>query len=226
MSDYDGLMALLTARHSCRAYRPDPVTRADIEAVLRAAQRVPSWCNAQPWQVVVTSPAQTDALREGLLAEVERSTPAPDLPFPTGYTGAHQERRRTCGWQLYEAVGVTKGDRAASAREMMKNYAFFGAPHVAVISSARELGPYGAMDTGGFVTAFTLAAEARGIASVAQAAPAAFAPFMRKACSIGDDRIMLCTIAFGYAAPDHPANSFRTERAGLDDWVTFMGDDA
>lgn len=221
MTDYDTLLDIMTARHSCRAFKPDPVARAEIEAILRAAQRVPSWCNAQPWEVAITSGDETDKLRTALIEEVSRGKPAPDLPFPDGYSGAHQERRRTCGWQLYGAMGVEKGDRAGSAREMMKNYEFFGAPHVAMISSGRELGAYGALDTGGFITGFSLAAQARGVATVAQAAPAAFSPFLHDWFGLGEDRIALCVISFGYGDPDHPANSFRTERAPLDDWATF-----
>ena len=64
--------ALLAGRFSCRAFRPDPVPRAVIERILGAACKVPSWCNAQPWQAVITSGAETDALRaarEGYVAK-------------------------------------------------------------------------------------------------------------------------------------------------------------
>lgn len=221
MTQYDTVWDVLTARHSCRAYLDTPIDRTDIDAVLRAAQRVPSWCNAQPWEVVITGPDETARLGKALTEHAMTHSAAPDLPFPSGYTGAHKERRRTCGWQLYDAVGVPKGDRAASAREMMKNYAFFGAPHVAVITSGAELGAYGALDCGGFITGFTVAAQSRGIATIAQAAPAAFAPFLRDWFDLGDERLVLATVAFGRADPDHPANGFRTERADLAQWVQY-----
>ncbi|MEO0504450.1 MAG: nitroreductase family protein, partial [Pseudomonadota bacterium] len=89
----------------------------------------------------------------------------------------------------------------------------FGAPHVAIVTSARVLGPYGAMDTGGFVTAFCLAAATHGVASIAQAAIAAQSPFVRTYFDIPEDRMILCAISFGFADSDHPANSFRTDRA-------------
>ncbi|MGH1367651.1 MAG: nitroreductase family protein [Maritimibacter sp.] len=221
MSDFEVLERILTGRFSCRGYLDTPIDRAEIEQVLRAAQRVPSWCNAQPWQVVVTAPGETARLANALTEQAMTVTATPDLPFPKGYTGAHKERRRTCGWQLYEAMGVSKGDRDGSAREMIKNYRFFGAPHVAVITSGAELGPYGALDCGGFITGFTLAAQSKGIATIAQAAPAAFAPFLRAWFGLGEDRLVLATIAFGRADPEHPANGFRTERAPLTEWVDF-----
>lgn len=223
MSDFDALTRILAARHSCRAFRPDQVDRAEIEKILSAAQRVPTWCNSQPWQVVVTSGDQTDRLREALTAEAASAPQNPDLPFPTRYSDERQERRRTCGWQLYDAVGVTKGNRAASARQMMQNFAFFGAPHVALITTATELGGYGALDCGGFITGFTLAAQSLGIATIAQAAPAGYSPFLHDWFGLGEDRMVLAVVSFGYADPDHPANSFRTARAPLAEWVTWRG---
>ena len=221
MTRFDALTGLLDDRYSCRAFRADEVPRSDIERIIDAARRVPSWCNAQPWQVTITSGAATEKFRTALQAEVAAGTPAPDLASPEGYPGVYGDRRRTCGWQLYEAVGVEKGDRAASAKQMMRNYALFDAPHVAIISSPRALGPYGAMDTGGFVTAFSLAATACGVDTIPQAAIAFYSAFVRRYFDLGDDRLVLCAISFGYADTDHPANSFRTDRATVDDIVDW-----
>ena len=220
LNDFDALMA---QRFSCRGFRPDPVPRDVIERIVGAARRVPSWCNAQPWQVILTSGEETDRFRAALIEEARTGTHDPDLAFPTGYSGAYRDRRRTCGWQLYEAVGVEKGDRAGSARQMMENFALFGAPHCAIVTSPAELGAYGALDCGGFVTAFTLAAQAAGVASIPQAAVASHAPFLHRWFDIPDDRLVLCAISFGYADPNHPANRFRTERAELADIVDWRG---
>ncbi|MEM8654371.1 MAG: nitroreductase [Pseudomonadota bacterium] len=221
MTQYDTLDAVLSARFSCRAFRPDPVPRNDVKKIIATAQKVPSWCNAQPWQVIVTAGHETDRFRDALYDVAMSTPPAPDMPWPEGYPGIYGDRRRTCGFQLYDAVGIEKGDRAASAKQMMENYRLFGAPHVAIVTSPKALGPYGAMDTGGFVTAFCLAAQALGVATIPQAAIAAQAPFVRDHFDITDDRQILCAISFGYADPDHPANQFRTERADVSDVVEW-----
>ncbi|WP_282151706.1 nitroreductase [Ruegeria atlantica] len=220
LSDLDRLLA---ERHSCRAFRPEPVPKDQIEQILTSASRAPSWCNAQPWNIVITSGAETDAFRKALQNEVTTGAPEPDLPFPTAYTGIYQERRRECGWALYEAVGVQRGDRAGSAKQMMENFALFGAPHCAIISSPKELGAYGAMDSGGFVMAFTLAAQALGVATIPQAAVASYGKFLHRYFDIPDDRLILCAISFGYSDADHPANGFRTDRADLDEIARWVG---
>jgi len=223
MSQADTLRDILSARHSCRAYRPDPVPAEVIAEVVREAGRAPSWCNAQPWQVVVTQGAETEAFRAALLAEVERAKPGADMPWPEGYPGVYGERRRTCGFQLYEAVGIAREDRAARAEQSMQNYRLFGAPHVAIVHAEAALGPYGAMDTGGFVTTFLLAATARGIGTIAQASVAAYPDLIRAHFGLPETRHILCAISFGYPDPDHPANQFRTERAALDDILDLRG---
>ena len=222
MTPYDSLLDTLTSRYSCRAFLPDPVPADTITRIVAAARHVPSWCNAQPWQVTITSGEATEAFRKLMTQTASKGKPAaPDLAWPTKYTGPYAERRRTCGFQLYEALGIDRSDRPGRAKQMLRNYALFGAPHVAIIHSPAELGPYGAMDTGGFVTAFTLAATALGVATVPQAAIAAYAPQVRAHFDIGEDRLVLCAISFGYADEDNAANHFRTDRADTDqiiDW--------
>lgn len=213
MTKADTLSDLLRARQSCRAFLPDPVPRALIDSALADAQAVPSWCNSQPWQVIACGPKETDRLRTALYAHVQEAAHASDIPFPTAYEGIYKERRSICGWQLYDAVGVQKGDRAASAAQMRENFRLFGAPQFLLITTPRALGAYGVLDCGAYVTAALLALEARGIGAIAMASVAGFAPFVRDWFDIPQDRDILCGISLGWPDREHPANGFRTGRA-------------
>ena len=214
MTQIDTFTDILKARSSCRAFRPDPVDDAVITRIVETARHVPSWCNAQPWQLTVTKGAATDRFRDALAQEIAKGTPpAADLDWPASYSGVYGDRRRACGFQLYDAVGIDKADRAGRAAQMVRNYALFDAPHVAIVTSPAELGAYGALDSGGFVTAFTLAATALGVATIAQAAIAAYAPTVRNHFCLSQDRLILCAISFGYADEAAPINRFRTQRA-------------
>ena len=141
------------------------------------------------------------------------AAPNPDLPWPREYRGVYQERRRECGWGLYEALGIAKGDREASARQAAQNFTMFGAPHVAIVTSDEALGVYGAVDCGAYVNNFMLAAHSLGVGSIAQAALASYPGVLREVLGIGNDRSIVCGISFGMADPAHPANHFRTTRA-------------
>jgi nitroreductase len=220
MSDEKVLERLLTDRWSCRGFTDESVPRDVIERLLTIAQRTPSWCNTQPWQLVITSGEETTKLREALLQSFDWA--GSDFEFPVSYNGVYRERRRESGWQLYEAVGVEKGDRAASALQMLRNFEFFGAPHVAILTTDADLGVYGAIDCGLYVDSFLLAAQALGLGACAQAALAAGSPFLRDYFDLDESRRVVCGISFGYADPDHPTASYRTSRVGLEDVVTFV----
>ncbi|OZC63596.1 nitroreductase [Rhodococcus sp. 15-725-2-2b] len=213
---------LLNDRYSCRSFRPDSVDRTVLERLARLAQRSPSWCNMQPWDLRITEGVATEKLREQLTSFAVTNSESPELPFAERIEGKFRERRREVGWQLYEAVGVAKGDREASSRQAMENYRFFGAPHVAIVTTAADLGAYGAIDCGLYLGNFLLAAQSLGLATIPQAAFAAVAPAVRSFFNIPENRQVLFGVSLGYPDTEHPANSFRTGRARIDDVVTFV----
>ncbi|MFT4187363.1 MAG: nitroreductase [Aeromicrobium sp.] len=209
----------LRERWSCRGFLPDPAPRALIEEVLAAAQRTPSWCNTQPWRVAVISGAALDELRQAVAADSRFGS---DIPFPSGYDGVYAERRREVGYQLYDAVGVARGDREAAAVQSLRNLDFFGAPHLAVISAPAGLGPYGYVDCGLYVQSLLLAAHAAGLGTCAQAAVALKSELLRERLGWGEDRHVVCGVSFGWPDPSHPANSFRSRRADVAESVAFF----
>lgn len=218
------LQDLLEQRHSCRAFLAQPVEREIIERILQLAQRTASWCNAQPWQVHVVSGAATDRFRAGLRDYRAAREPAPDFPFPARYEGVYQERRRTCGFQLYEAVGVARGDREASGRQAARNFELFDAPQAVFITTEADLGIYGAVDCGAYVSNFMLAAQNFGVASIAQAALANYPDYIREFFDLPESRRVVCAVSFGYEDRAHPANRFRTERAAVTDSTQWQFD--
>ena len=220
--DADALDALLRQRHSCRAFLDTQVDRQTIERLLTLAQRTPSWCNTQPWQVIVTSGDATRRVAAGLSKQAATGVAEqPDIAFPPAYRGVYLERRRVCGFQLYGALGIERGDREAYTAQARQNFRLFGAPHFALITADAELGPYGMVDCGGYVSVFLLAAQSLGLATIPQAAIASYSPWLREHFALPPDRLVLCAISFGYADKAHDANSFRTERADLTQTVQW-----
>lgn len=215
------LFRIMRERYSCRGYLPGQVPRATLEQLVAMAQTTPSWCNVQPWEVWITEGEATETLRAELVKHMGDGD-GPDIPHPAKYEGVYQERRRACGWGLYESVGIKKGDREASAKQALKNFAFFDAPHVAVLTSAKELGPYAAIDCGVWLGHFLLGAQSLGLGAIAQAAPTACSPFLHAHLAIPADRQIVCCIALGYPDLDEPANRFRTTRAPIGESVRFV----
>src|SRR5512133_3071446 len=105
-SELPALQAVLQRRHSCRAFLAQPVADAVIRQILEAARHTASWCNAQPWQVIVTRGAATEAFRQVSSGWAAQHRAEPDHPFPAEYVGVYLQRRRECGWRLYDSVGI------------------------------------------------------------------------------------------------------------------------
>lgn len=224
MASQESFAWLLFQRHSCRAFRSDPVPRPVVEGILQTAQHTASWCNVQPWQVYIVTGAPLEELRAELVLHARADEPpAPELDWPREYRGAYLQRRRESGSTLYSAVGVPRGDREASRQQAQENFALFGAPHLAILCCDEALGTHGVMDCGAWVSNFMLAALASGVATVAQAALASWPLLLRRHFSIPSNWRIVCGISFGYEDPTHKANSFRTSRAPLEEVATWVG---
>ena len=213
---------LLKARWSCRSFKPEPLPQDIIDRILTMSQHTASWCNSQPWKLVVTSGKATEELRQKMHARGMTNEPDDsDFPYPREYRGVYQERRRESGFQLYDAVGIGHKDMPARTMQALENFNFFGAPHVAIIHTEEALGVYGAVDCGLYVSSFLIAAQSFGVATIAQAAVARQSQFLHKHFDIGDDRRIVCGISFGWPDESHPINKYRTSRAKLADVVDF-----
>src|SRR5579871_5678534 len=217
------LEELLNERYSVRAFLPREVPRETILQVLKVAQRTASWCNSQPWQVVIASGEAKERFRKLIYGEAS-SGAGDDHDFtpPREYLGVYLDRRRESGFQLYNTLGIPRGDKVGYAKQALENYNFFGAPHVAIVHTDEALGVYGAIDCGGYVTSFLLAAQALGVATIPQAALAFHSDVVRTHFGLSDDRRVVCGISFGYPDRTHKANSYRTSRAQVADAARFV----
>jgi nitroreductase len=205
----------ITSRHSVRAFLDRPVERDTVHRVLDAARWAPSGSNTQPWRVYVTLGEARQRLAAAVLAAFHE---APDLGereyeyYPTDWYEPYLGRRRACGWGLYGAVGVGKGDREGTARQRARNYVFFDAPVGLVFTVERRLNTGSWMDLGMFLQSLMLAARGEGLHTCAQAAFADYHRVLREHLPIGQAEIVVCGMALGYRDPDAPENLWRTDR--------------
>lgn len=222
-ADVEALRRLIFGRATCRSYLSAPVPEVVIRSIVDVARGTASWCNTQPWDLVVTSGDSTDRFRDALMEQVRRHPGLDsDFPFPDEYKGIYLDRRRTSGLQLYEALGIGRGDKERRDAQSFENFRLFGAPHVLIVTVPQELGTYGAVDAGGFVCSFLLSAQAHGVATTPQAALAMQSRFIRDHFGMPGDRRVVCGISFGYADPAHPVNGYRTGRAAVDDILKLV----
>ena len=73
----------LETRRSCRAYKPEQITKEELEAVLRAGTFAPSAMNRQSAKIVVVQDAETRARLTRMNAAVMGNTGDPMYGAPT-----------------------------------------------------------------------------------------------------------------------------------------------
>lgn len=218
---------ILARRRSVRAYTSDPVTRATLERICRAARRAPSGANLQPGGFHVLTGQPLQALIGQLQAADQAETPVTleYSYFPKPMPAALKDRQRRAGYALYQALGIARRDVAGRRAQFARNYAFFGAPVGIVVTIDRNMGKGCFMDLGMALMSLLLAAENEGLGATGIGAIANYGQVVHRALGLPEDELVVCGVAVGVADEDAAVNQFRTERADLDAYTTFRGFD-
>ena len=212
----------LATRKSIRAFRPDPVSRQTIEAILTMASRAPSGGNLQPWKVhVLLGEARNELVRR--TKERMKSHPMGEKPeyhiYPPELTEPYKARRFRIGEAMYATLNIAREDKKARLGVFVKNWEFFGAPAGLIISIDRQMQQGQWSDLGMFLQSIMLMAREHGLHTCAQEAWAVFHPVIREYLSIPENEMIFCGMAIGHADEDAAINSLESERAPLGEWA-------
>ncbi|MEI4484895.1 nitroreductase [Frigidibacter sp. MR17.14] len=220
------MLATMAGRRSVRAFLPDPVARATIEAILDAAARAPSGSNTQPWRVTVLTGAALDRLGrrlEALALSGDGGTPEYHY-YPRNWREPYLSRRRKVGWDLYTSLGINRAEKDRMATQHARNYSFFGAPVGLIFSIDRDMELGSWLDYGMFLQNLMLAARAHGLDTCPQAAFVRYPQQVAALAQLLPEEKLVCGMALGRADWADPANRFCTERIGTDTFTKFLSE--
>jgi len=213
---------VVQSRVSCRGFKSDPVDESVLRDIFTSAQQSPSNCNVQPWQVLVVSGKKKDELKNKLIQNVmTQGKPNPDFNWKVGYEGVHRDRQFGSAAALYGAMDIGREDKSKRQMAMLKNWAFFDAPHVAFFTMDKYLDIMGAVDLGIYAQTLTLLLQEQGISSCMQGALGQFPDPVKAMFDLPEERGILFGMSFGYADETAPANATRTDRETLESSVIF-----
>lgn len=224
-----GLSAIdaVAGRRSIRAFLDTPVPRETVDRILEISARAPSGTNLQPWRVHAVAGAPLKALSEELVAAHHNPDHAAHQSEYSIYMAEWREpylsRRRKVGWDLYNTLGITKGDKAAMSRQHARNYEFFGAPVGLFFTIERDLALGSWLDLGMFVENVMIVARAFGLDTCPQQAFCQYHRIVRRHLDIPEAEILVVGMALGHADTAAPENNFPTERAPVADFTRFAG---
>jgi len=222
-----GVDDAIRSRKSVRAFLPTPVARSTVEELLALASRSPSGSNIQPWRVRVIAGEVKDRLTKAIFDAVARNGFEPYQRewnyYPVRWREPFLGRRRKIGWEMYNLLGVAKGDFEGTQRARLRNYEFFGAPVGMIFTLDEDLEIGSWLDLGIYLGTVMIAARGRGLDTCPQAAFADFHRIIRPLLGIPDNEIVICGLALGHVDPDAPVNALTTERAPIADFASFEG---
>lgn len=211
-------------RRTVRGFKPDPVPDDILAKVLETARYSASNCNTQPWYLTIVSGDARHRLEEKLIAQVKSGasqTPAFRLG-DAGLEGVYKERQYACAASYFGVMGVTREDKDGRKALSLKNWQFFGAPHVAFLSMPLSMGEANALDMGIYLQSLMLLFFEAGIACCAQGALTRYPEPIFEIAGIPESHGILCGLSFGYEDTDAHINTVRTTRASLEDMVRFV----
>ena len=226
-SDLNPVEEAVSQRRSLRGFTDQPVPMDLIKRILVMAARAPSGTNMQPWLAHVVTGDKLEALKAGLL----KASNDPDIKndsefpyYPPQFFEPYKGRRRKVGWDLYGILGIEKGDFEKTKAQHDRNLIFFDAPvgMIFTIDKRLEIGSW--LDYGMYLQNIMTVARQYGLHTCPQAAWPSYHTIIKRILDIPDSETVVCGMALGYEDTSLPENALRTDRAALDDHITFHED--
>jgi nitroreductase len=231
VSDPASVDTAILSRFSARAYLPQAVERSVLEEVLQVAARAPSGTNTQPWKVYVLQGAKRDELVAKTCAAHDAMSTNPALAaeyaesydyYPEKWVSPFIDRRRECGFGLYGVLGIGKGDKDRMHAQHQQNFRFFDAPVGLIFTIDKVMGRGSLLDYGMFLQSVMLAARARGLHTCPQAAWNSFSKIILPHVGAGENEMVVCGMALGYADESALVNTFQTTRVKAQDFTHWV----
>jgi nitroreductase len=214
-------------RLSCRWFLDKPVDHKIVRELIAKAARAASGGNLQPWRVHALTGAPLAEIKRRVAARIAGHDPRHDdaeYPiYPNPIWEPYKSHREAHGVQLYGALKIARDDAAGRLEQYKRNFQFFNAPVALFITIERGLGPGQWADLGSYIHTLMYLARGYGLDTCPQESWARMYKTVGEFLKIPENYMLFCAVAIGYGDRAHPANSFRSPRAALDQFCTFVG---
>ena len=227
------LFEAINSRMSIRGFKPDPVPKEVLFKLLEVATRSPSGVNCQPWEIYIVTGEVLKELRQAYVEQLRRGIkPHPEIygdyeskGLSPPLEGVYRERQVQLGKQLFQVLGIKKGDDKKLQEYYEKMYRFYDAPAVLIIAADEGLLlSFVSFDIGLLTQTIALAAQEYGLGTCIMRAIVDYPGQARDVVRIPQSKRPIIGVAIGYPDWDDPINELRTERESLDKIVTVVGE--
>jgi len=216
---------IIRGRRAKRGYTDKPVPIEVVKDILSIARFAPSSSNTQPWKCSVL----TGKARERIVTAAVKNfndnhdTLVPEYPFfPDPLHEPYLSVFTKFRGQLGDAQGVERGDKESRRRDVARQFQFFGAPVGLIFTMDRRLAPASFICYGAFLQTIMLAAQGRGLDTLAQQIWALQDQVLRKELGIPETDMVVCGMCIGYADDGLPENNMKLDKFAPEQFATFL----
>ena len=225
------LLEAIKSRMSIRGFKPDPVPKEVLFDLLRVSTRSPSGVNCQPWEIYIVVGEALKKLGKSYVGQFRQGIKPHPVAFAGQATkglspklyGVYRKRQVQLAKQMFQILGIKKGDEKKLQEYYEKMYRFYDAPAVIIITAdERLLITSVSLDIGLLTQTIALAAQAYGLGTCVMRAIVDYPTQARGVVKIPRAKQLIIGLAIGYPDWDDPINKLRSERESLDKIVNLV----
>lgn len=211
---------IIKERKSVRAFRPDSLSREQIEDVLKAACRAPSAINLQPWEVTVVVNEERQRLSRKLLKSYREKqiscSPGNVKPMPQVFTAR--------GVQSFNDMKPYLDEMGSDFNTYINEGScdFYGAPVAIILSIDDSFSKARLVDLGIFLGYLVLAAHDAGLSTCPIGLITAYEDEVKDVLNIPESKHVVIGIALGHPDRESPVNRFTSPREELGKLVRWI----
>ncbi|HDP24683.1 MAG TPA: nitroreductase [Deltaproteobacteria bacterium] len=222
------VLEAIQSRKSIRGYKPDPVPRKILEEILEAATRAPSTMNTQPWEFLVISGDVIRKISDENVRKLKSGAIIKPDHMITGWPNdsVFRNRQIEIAKQIFQFMGIPRGDKEKRAWWMERGFRFFDAPAAIILLLDRSLTDAGPlMDVGAVMQNICLAALHYGLGTCIEDQGVMYPESIREITGIPDTKRIVISVAIGYPDWEFPANKVISHREPVKNITTWCGFD-
>lgn len=222
------ILKAITQRSSKRKFLNKSVPKDIQKKIIEASNLSPSGANMQPWIVYAVSNKEVlDNIGNKIIKHIEDGKDVDQFIqyYPLKWKNPYKLRRINTGVGLYELLKVDRKDKERRQELWFENYRWFGAQTVFFVFTDKSLidGAQGALiDCGAYMQSIMLAAQAFGVDSCPQGSTTEYGKIIAKTLNVPDNLAFLYSVVLGYEDKEAIQNTYRPERASIEEIATFI----
>lgn len=214
------LLEAIKVRKSVRAFRPEAVSRQQIEEILSLVIHAPSAINLQPWEFIVVMAEEKERLSRRLVK-------------------LYREKQISCSPGNVKPLSAEFQKRGAESFILMNPYLekmglefnrfvnegscnFYGAPAAVIVCLDNAFSEARLVDIGIALGYFVLIAQNFGLSTCPIGLINAYEDDIKEILSIPDNKDVVIGVALGYPDAASPVNEFTSPRDDLEKFVRWI----